>query len=126
MAHRLVIALAMLALRSDAYSLPASRLAQHRRGTGCLTAAGTVWESCVTVPASIGASLPPGRSGAVVMGLFGLGWAEIGIIGVIALFVFGPDRLVPFARDLGKQSVGLKVRTAARHSLSPSRAVPLP
>jgi hypothetical protein len=56
------------------------------------------------------------------MGLFGLGWAEIGIIGVIALFIFGPDRLIPLARDLGKQSVGLKVRSAAlakpRHSVS--------
>ena len=35
------------------------------------------------------------------MGLFGLGWAEIGVIGLIALFFFGPDKLMPIAKDLG-------------------------
>ena len=42
------------------------------------------------------------------MGLFGLGWAEIGVIGVIALFFFGPEKLAPLAKDLGKSSAGLK------------------
>ena len=35
------------------------------------------------------------------MGLFGLGWAEIGVIGILALFVFGPERLAPFAKEFG-------------------------
>ena len=42
------------------------------------------------------------------MGLFGLGWAEIGVIGVIALFLLGPERLAPLAKDIGKASGGLK------------------
>lgn len=50
------------------------------------------------------------RSAPPAMGLFGLGWAELGVIGILALFIFGPDKIVPFARDLGKQSVALKVR----------------
>ena len=35
------------------------------------------------------------------MGLFGLGWAELGVIGVIALFFFGPEKLAPLAKDFG-------------------------
>ena len=35
------------------------------------------------------------------MGLFGLGWAEIGVIGVLALLFFGPDKLAPLAKDFG-------------------------
>ena len=42
------------------------------------------------------------------MGLFGLGWGEIGVIGVLALFVFGPDRIGGLAKDLGKQAASLK------------------
>ena len=42
------------------------------------------------------------------MGLFGLGWPEIGVIGVLVLLFFGPDRLAPLAKDLGKQAAGLK------------------
>jgi len=42
------------------------------------------------------------------MGLFGLGWGEIGVIGVIALFLLGPDKLAPLAKDFGKQASGLK------------------
>jgi len=42
------------------------------------------------------------------MGLFGLGWAELGVIGVIALFFFGPEKLAPLAKDFGKSASGLK------------------
>lgn len=45
---------------------------------------------------------------AVEMGLFGLGWAELGVIGVIVLFVLGPDKLAPYAKGLGKSASGLK------------------
>ena len=44
------------------------------------------------------------RGRAVQMGLFGLGWAEIGVIGLIALFFFGPEKLAPLAKDLGKRA----------------------
>ena len=40
-------------------------------------------------------------------GPFGLGWPEIGVIGVLVLLL-GPDRLAPLAKDLGKQAAGLK------------------
>ena len=42
------------------------------------------------------------------MGMFGLGWGEIGVIGVIALFFFGPDKLAPLAKEIGKSASGLK------------------
>ena len=42
------------------------------------------------------------------MGLFGLGWPEIGVIGLVVLFVLGPERLVPYAKDLGKSASSLK------------------
>ena len=42
------------------------------------------------------------------MGLFGLGWPELAVIGVIALFFFGPEKLAPLAKDLGKSAGNLK------------------
>jgi hypothetical protein len=42
------------------------------------------------------------RAGSPVrMGLFGLGWPEIGVISIIALFFFGPEKLAPLAKELG-------------------------
>ena len=35
------------------------------------------------------------------MGLFGLGYPEIAVIGVLALFLLGPDKLVPYAKEFG-------------------------
>ena len=48
------------------------------------------------------------RAAPPAMGLFGLGWAEIGVIGVLALLFFGPDKLAPLAKDIGKSAAGLK------------------
>ena len=42
------------------------------------------------------------------MGLFGLGWPELAVVGVIALFFFGPEKLAPIAKDLGKSAGNLK------------------
>ncbi len=42
------------------------------------------------------------------MGLFGLGWPEIAVVGILGLLLFGPERLAPFAKDLGKSASGLK------------------
>lgn len=61
-------------------------------------------------PAACSPILPAGqqRAASVVrhaspsMGLFGLGWGEIAIVGVIGLFLFGPDKLAPLAKDLGE------------------------
>lgn len=38
------------------------------------------------------------------MGLFGLGWPEIAVIGAVSLFLVGPDKLAPLAKDLGALS----------------------
>ena len=48
------------------------------------------------------------RIAPVQMGLFGLGWPEIGVIGVITIFFFGPDKLLALAKDAGKATAGLK------------------
>jgi len=42
------------------------------------------------------------------MGLFGLGWPEIAVIGVVGLFLVGPEKLAPLAKDFGKSASGLK------------------
>ena len=46
------------------------------------------------------------------MGLFGLGWGEIGVIAVIGLFFFGPEKLAPLAKEFG----ALDTPTAAMRS----------
>ena len=57
------------------------------------------------------------------MGLFGLGWAELGVIGLIALFVLGPERLVPMAKDIGKATGELKeVTDSFQQGLKQARA----
>ncbi len=33
--------------------------------------------------------------------MFGMGWAEIGVIGVVAMLVFGPERLPDLAKQAG-------------------------
>ena len=50
----------------------------------------------------------PARTSSARMGLFGLGWPEIGVIAVLALLFFGPERLAPMAKDLGKSASNLK------------------
>jgi len=42
------------------------------------------------------------------MGMFGLGWAEIGVIGLVGVFLLGPEKLAPMAKELGKSATGLK------------------
>ena len=48
------------------------------------------------VPATVCA-----RHASPSMGLFGLGWGEIGVLAVVGLLVFGPEKLAPFAKDIG-------------------------
>jgi len=42
------------------------------------------------------------------MGLFGLGAPELAVIGAVALFILGPDKLKELAKDVGKVSAELK------------------
>src|SRR5262249_54089268 len=79
----------------------------------------------------------PGRAGRVVgwdrqavrrRGMFGsLGWGEILMLGVIALFVFGPDKLPKVARDAARMLRRLRgmangARTQPRSDLGPEFA----
>ncbi|KAL1525332.1 hypothetical protein AB1Y20_020192 [Prymnesium parvum] len=48
------------------------------------------------------------HNGVPQMGLFGLGWAEIGVLAAVGLLVFGPEKLAPLAKDIGKSASGLK------------------
>ncbi len=41
--------------------------------------------------------------------LFGLGWPEAGVLMVLGLFIFGPDRLPGIAADAGKNLRKLRV-----------------
>ncbi|KAL3933042.1 MAG: hypothetical protein SGPRY_000456 [Prymnesium sp.] len=50
----------------------------------------------------------PSRRVTPKMGLFGLGWGEIGVLAVVGLLVFGPEKLAPLAKDIGKSASGLK------------------
>jgi hypothetical protein len=45
----------------------------------------------------------PTRAAAVPvqMGLFGLGYPELAVIGLVGIVLLGPERLVPMAKDLG-------------------------
>ena len=48
------------------------------------------------------------RSASPSMGLFGLGAPELAVIGAVALFILGPDKLKELAKDVGKVSAELK------------------
>ena len=48
------------------------------------------------------------RVAPVQMGLFGLGGPEIAVIGVVLIFVIGPDKLLTLAKDAGKVTAELK------------------
>ncbi len=40
--------------------------------------------------------------------MFGLGWAEVAVIGVVALLVFGPKKIPEIGSSLGKTLRGFK------------------
>lgn len=40
--------------------------------------------------------------------MFGLGWLEAGIIGIVALVIFGPKKIPEMGRALGKTLTGFK------------------
>merc|ERR1719272_1352530 len=81
-------------------TVPLHRPAASRVGLAVQTP--LVQQPLAARPTHVRASASP------TMGLFGLGWPEIGVIGVIALFVIGPDKLAPMAKEFGKSAGGLK------------------
>lgn len=59
--------------------------------------------------------------------MFGLGWMEIGVIAVVALFVFGPERLPKVAADAGRmirqlRAMAQNVTTDLKGELGPELA----
>lgn len=40
--------------------------------------------------------------------MFGLGWPEVAVIGIIALVIFGPKKIPDMGRALGKTLRGFK------------------
>ena len=100
-------------------TVPLHRPAASRVGLAVQTP--LVQQPLTARPTHVRASASP------TMGLFGLGWPEIGVIGVIALFVIGPDKLAPMAKEFGPLLAHASRRSApspCNHSLStpPMRA----
>ena len=96
------------------------------RSLSKLLLAGLVMSASAFTPASLTATraqhaiapavaLAPHRSShrvsrvaPVQMGLFGLGGPEIAVIGVVLIFVIGPEKLLTLAKDAGKVTAELK------------------
>lgn len=47
------------------------------------------------------------------VGLFGLGWPELLVIGGAALLFFGPEKLTDVAKEAGKSAAALKDASSA-------------
>lgn len=65
--------------------------------------AAAVTAAAVSAPTVLRPHAAPARTapGSVQMGLFGLGYPELAVIGLVGIVLLGPERLVPMARDLG-------------------------
>jgi len=81
--------------------------------------------------ATLRASLPKTRAtggmSSLSMGLFGLGWPEIAVIGVVVALIFGPSNIAGMGKDLGKLAGSLKAEAstfseAMNESLSEAEA----
>ena len=48
------------------------------------------------------------RTSTQEVGMFGLGWPEVAIIGIIALVIFGPKKIPEMGSALGKTLRGFK------------------
>ena len=59
--------------------------------------------AAVSTPTVLHPQAVPTRAAAapVQMGLFGLGYPELAVIGLVGIVLLGPERLVPMAKDLG-------------------------
>mmetsp|Transcript_11139 Transcript_11139/g.19484 ORF Transcript_11139/g.19484 Transcript_11139/m.19484 type:complete len:170 (+) Transcript_11139:83-592(+) len=59
-------------------------------------------------PAAMASSSFSPRTAPVEMSIFGLGAAELAVIGAVALLILGPDQMKTMAKDIGKMSAELK------------------
>jgi len=59
--------------------------------------------AAVSTPTVLHPQAVPTRAAAAPaqMGLFGLGYPELAVIGLVGIVLLGPERLVPMAKDLG-------------------------
>ena len=86
---------------ASGFVLPAQP-ALPRPGPAAANAAATA-AAAASAPTVLRPHAAPPRAapGAVQMGLFGLGYPELAVIGLVGIVLLGPERLVPMARDLG-------------------------
>jgi Sec-independent protein translocase protein TatA len=99
---RLLLVLVGLVVSSSAFSCtqPPLRTALSQR-------TGTVPPAAVALSPHRPSHSAP-RLAPVQMGLFGLGAPEIAVIGVVALFLVGPEKLLSLAKEAGKAVPELK------------------
>ena len=74
-----------------------------RPGPAAAAAAAAATAAAVSAPTVLRPYAAPARAapGAVQMGLFGLGYPELAVIGLVGIVLLGPEKLVPMAKDLG-------------------------
>ena len=87
---------------ASGFVLPAQP-ALPRPGPAAAAAAAATAAAAASAPTVLRPHAAPARAapGAVQMGLFGLGYPELAVIGLVGIVLLGPERLVPMARDLG-------------------------
>ena len=87
---------------ASGFVLPAQP-ALPRPGAAAAAAAAATAAAAASAPTVLRPHAAPARAapGAVQMGLFGLGYPELAVIGLVGIVLLGPERLVPMARDLG-------------------------
>ena len=92
--------------------------------------------AAVSTPTVLHPQAVPTRAAAAPaqMGLFGLGYPELAVIGLVGIVLLGPERLVPMAKDLGSalqpsntpSSLGLTVVDLAFRPAGVARLKPSP
>ena len=87
---------------ASGFVLPAQP-ALPRPGPAATAAAAAATAAAAPAPTVLRPPAAPARAapGSVQMGLFGLGYPELAVIGLVGIVLLGPERLVPMARDLG-------------------------
>jgi len=66
----------------------------------------------MTLRASLPKTRGTGGMSSLQMGLFGLGWPEIAVIGVVVALIFGPSNIAGMGKDLGKLAGSLKAEAS--------------
>ena len=112
---------------ASGFVLPAQP-ALPRPGPAAAAAAATAAAAAASAPTVLRPHAAPPRAapGAVQMGLFGLGYPELAVIGLVGIVLLGPERLVPMARDLGSASQPSLTRAPVRSRGPCARAARAP